>query len=690
LKLAAGLAALAIVSLRAPTAWPAAAGPPFGVRLEDTAVTLPDGVRLAVNVFHPEGAPADARFPAILEYLPYRHTRLAAAAGSSLVAAGSPASLDEPPLYTFVRHGYVGVRVDVRGTGRSEGVHPDREYSEQEQLDGLEVFAWIARQPWCDGNVGMWGVSWGGFNSLQMAARQPPALKAILAMHATEDLFQDDIHYIDGLFHYDEYELSMDLANAVTRAPDFPTDEAALLRRFDQPPWSLIYKRHQRDGPFWRRASQSPPYDRLRTPMLLISGWLDGYRDSTARLLEHARAPVKAIVGPWNHDHPDTSEPGPRIDWRREALRWWDRWLKGERNRAEEGPKLAVFVRGWHPPDPSLRVIPGQWRLEEGWPPKRLQMRPLHLRADRSLAAEPSATDVHRLRYVPSAGTASGFWWGELLPDQRPSDAFSLVYDSAPLDADLEILGLPRARLRVSADAPLAHWFVRLSDVAPDGQVTLVTGAGLNGAHRRDATTPQPLVSGQADPIDVEMHFTSWVFPKGHRIRLAVSNALWPMIWPTPYAMTTALHVGGDASRLILPVMPFEPRPRPDFVAVPMGERGPGGMWPGGYHTVRDDARQSTRVEWSGKSESEEDGGHVSDRERLIYEVEDARPEAASIRGEADHEVHLPGRLLSWKARLELRSDRERFYYRLRRELHEDGRLVRQRTWEELIPRDHQ
>ena len=220
---------------------------------------------------------------------------------------------------------------------------------------------------------------------------------------------------------------------------------------------------------------------------MLIGGWLDGYRDAIPRLLQHVRAPVKAIVGPWNHDHPDTSEPGPRIAWRGEAIRWWDRWLKGRRNGAEEGPKLAAYVRHWHPPDPRLREVPGEWRLEEGWPPRRLREETLHLQADRSLGAAPSAPDVHRLRYVPSAGVVAGFWWGEPLPDQRPADALSLVYDTAPLDAGVEILGLPRVALSASADAPLAHWFVRLSDVAPDGQVTLVTGAGLNGAHRASA-----------------------------------------------------------------------------------------------------------------------------------------------------------------------------------------------------------
>ena len=476
MKTAAVLLGAAAALLSLPPAR-AAAPPLHGVRVLETTIPMPDGVHLAANVFLPEGARPGQRFPAILEYLPYRHTRRVAPGGEVLTPPGAPPTLEEPPLHTFVRNGYVGVRVDVRGTGRSGGVTPDREYSEAEQADGMEVFAWLARQPWCDGNAGMWGVSWGGFNSLQMAARQPPALKAIVAMHATEDLFQDDIHYIDGLFHYDEYELSMDMGTALTRAPDYPTDEASLAARFDREPWSLLYKRHQRDGPFWRRASQSPPYDRLRTPALLISGWLDGYRDSTPRLLQHLRTPVKAIVGPWNHDHPDTSEPGPRIDWRREALRWWDRWLKGRRNGAD-GPRLAAFIRQWHPPDPLCARSPVSGGRRR--PGRRRGCASVRCTCSRTgrWRRRPPAPHAHHLRYVPSAGAAGGFWWGELLPDQRPADAFSLVYDTPPLEADLEIFGLPRAHLQAAADAPLAHWFVRLSDVAPDGQVTQVTGAG--------------------------------------------------------------------------------------------------------------------------------------------------------------------------------------------------------------------
>ena len=212
-------------------------------------IPMKDGVRLAVNLYMPDGPlPATQpgeKFPAILEYLPYRKDDWTLARDWDLHSY-------------FVRRGFVTARVDIRGTGASEGAPPDREYSDQEQQDGLEVIAWLAKQPWSNGNVGMMGISWGGFNSIQLARLHPPALKAIIAMCATEELFHDDIHYIDNLMHLDEFELGMDLQLGLTRAPDFPTDEKSLAARFDAKPWAPLYLQHQRDSEFWRRASVAP------------------------------------------------------------------------------------------------------------------------------------------------------------------------------------------------------------------------------------------------------------------------------------------------------------------------------------------------------------------------------------------------------------------------------------------------
>lgn len=270
-------------------------------------------------------------------------------------------------LQFLLRRGYVGARVDIRGFGASEGTPPEREYSEQEQQDGVQVIAWLAHQPWANGKVGMFGISWGGFNSIQLAMRHPPELKAILAVDATEELFHDDIHYIDGMMHIDEFELNMDMAPGITPAPDYTLDENILGPRFDTAPWSLLYLKHQRDGQFWR--SPVRPLGEIRIPCFLIAGLFDGYRDSIPRMLEGVKAPVRVLLGPWNHSFPHDADFGPRIEWREDAVHWWDYWLKGRDTGVLRDPKIIVYMRHWYPPDPNLETVPGEWRTEEDRPP---------------------------------------------------------------------------------------------------------------------------------------------------------------------------------------------------------------------------------------------------------------------------------------------------------------------------------
>jgi predicted acyl esterase len=653
----------------------------YGVRLENTWIPMKDGVRLAVTLYMPDSAKVGEKFPAVLEYHPYRKD-------------DATASRDYP-LYTyFARRGYVCARVDIRGFGNSEGVPPDREYSEQEQLDGLQILSWLAHQPWSNGNVGMMGISWSGFNSVQLAMRNPPELKAILAVDATAELFHDDVHYVDGMAHIDEFELNMDMAPGMTGAPDYTLDEKVLGPRFDAPPWSLLYLRHQRDGPFWR--SPVRPLGEIKVPCFLIGGLLDGYRDSIPAMLEQTKAPIKAIIGPWNHTFPNDAVPGPQIEWRDQAVRWWDYWLKGRDTGVLQDPRLIIYMQHWHPPDPNLENVPGEWRREDGWPPTGVQNKIFFAQPNHSLADSSSERDVHQLKYIPSVGVESGFWWGELLSDPRPVDAFSLVYDSAPLKEEVAILGDPHALLQASATAPLADWFARLSDVAPDGTVTQITGAGLNGAQRESMSELRDLQPGKTYALDITMHLTSWVFPKGHLIRLAVSNALWPMVLPTPYSMTTSLELGGtNDSRLVLPVVPVHGAPAPAFEAPqPFEERKDiksiGFPWPGEWTVERDEARQKTTVHWKGKSETDYRWGKETDFENLTYDTDDAHPNISSVRGEAESIFALQGRELRWRGHLSVTTDQKNFYYKYTRELLKDGEIVKQKTWQETIPRDHQ
>ncbi len=678
------LATLAAVSLSTSLyAFPAPKSAPAlrTFRMVQQSIPMPDGIHLAATLYMPGEAKAGEKFPALLEYLPYRKD-------------DATAARDYPIHAWFAARGYVSVRVDIRGFGASEGAPTDREYSEQEQLDGEQVIAWLAAQPWSTGKVGMFGISWGGFNSIQMAMRHPPALKAILAVDATEQLFHDDIHYIDGLMHFDEFELNMDLAPSMTGAPDYTLDDKVLGPRFESPPWSLLYFKHQRDGQFWRAPER--PLNEIKIPCFLIGGLLDGYRDSIPRMLEQVKAPVKAIIGPWNHTFPNDAEPGPQIEWRAQALRWWDYWLKGRNNGIMEEPPLTIYMQAWHAPDPHLKNVPGKWRGETGWPPRNVLNTTLYLYDAHVLSTEPAKPAEHQLRYVPGVGVEAGFWWGELLTDQRPVDAFSLSYDSAPLKESLTILGRPHALLRASSSAPQADWFARLSDVAPDGTVTQVTGAGLNGAQRNNASDPEDLVPNQTYSLDIEMHLTTWTFPKGHRIRLAVSNALWPMIWPTPYTMATTLQLGGDAgSRLTLPLVAESMYAAPQFAPPEPSEqridiRSAGFPWPGDWKTERDELSGKTRVAWRGKSEETYPWGKETDLEDITYLADDAHPETSSVQAKAEIEMVLKEQTLIWRGHLMLTSDAQNFYYQYTRLLLKDGRTLKEKTWQETIPRDHQ
>jgi uncharacterized protein len=663
------------------------------MRKVQTTITMKDGVRLAVSLYMPQGAPQEAKvaekFPAILEYLPYRKDDWTL-------------SRDWDLHSYWVRRGYVTARVDIRGTGSSEGAPPDREYSEQEQQDGLEVIDWLSKQPWSNGNVGMVGISWGGFNAIQIALRHPPALKAIIAICATEDLFHDDIHYIDGLMHLDEFEPAMDLELGLTRSPDFPTDEKSLAPRFDSSPWFLLYLHEQRDGPFWRRASVAPDrYGTYTVPSFMIGGFLDGYRDSLARFFEKSKAPIKALLGPWNHTFPHDAEPGPSIEWRAEATRWWDYWLKGKQNGIMDEPRFEVFMRHPYPPDPNIKEIPGDWRAEKSWPPAGQRNESLYFQSNDSLTNTPPTAIIqtkHELKYVPSAGIEAGFWWGDFSTDQRPFDAYSLVYDSVPLEKETAILGWPRAFLQVSADAPLADWFVRLSDVAPDGTVTMITGAGQSGAQRESTAHPIDLDPDKKYVIPIELHLTSWIFPPGHRIRVAISNALWPMIWPTPYAMTTSLYLGGEhTSRIELPLVPLESPSHPEFPAIEpapqMSEQvtSTGDTWPPKDWTVtRDLMTGTTTVMWSGEDAGHYPWGNTKDYEKMTYEVKDSDPAASTVHADASTTVILPDRTLVWSIVLDLRSDTKNFYYHFERHLTENGKEIRAKHWDDTIARDHQ
>ena len=657
--------------------------------IREVMIPMPDGIQLAADLYMPADIPAGEHLPVLLEYTPYRKND----------SRGS-----KYRMYTyFVKRGYVVARVDIRGTGNSQGRTIPYEYSEIELSDGDAVIAWLAKQDWSNGNVGMFGISWGGFNSIQMAVRKPPALKAFVALMATEDLYQEDVHYMDGIIHIDSWMMSHDLSNAMPGAPEFRLDEDWLCNRFEVEPSVFTYMREQRDGSFWDRASARDKYEQIQIPGYYIGGWYDGYRDSPPRMLEHVKAPVKAMIGPWDHYYPHNAWPAPQVEWRHEAVRWFDQWLKGIDTSILDEPRFAVYVRDWHPPGPGVDEIPGHWRWEEGWPIERSVTKTFYAGQDHGLSSSPSAQAIHSLKYKPSVGLAGGgpvMWWGNIPPDQQSMDDYSLIYDSQPLDSPLEILGMPRAILKVSADVSRANWVVRICDVAPDGSVTQVGGAAFNGTHRKSAREPEDLIPGKVFPLEIEMHFTSWVFPKGHRIRFAINNAQWPMLWPTPYQMTTTLAIGGvEGARIELPVVPPADRPVPKFK---LPEEGP--SLPD-YVSV-DSGNVSGYAEIKSIQRDEQSGaafgiatnatsfrypwGLEHFEERLEHLTSDLNPAETSVIGIYAVAIDLKDRTIRMEQNVVFKSDLKNFHMNFIRRFKVDGETLHEKQWNEIFPRDFQ
>ena len=649
--------------------------------LENEMLTMKDGVQLAVTYYRPTAKTAGEKFPVIMEMVPYRK--------DDFFALGDY----EYGAY-FAKRGYTVARVDVRGTGGSTGPIPPSEYSQAEISDAEELINQFAQKSWSNGKVGMYGISWSAFNALMTAHRKPPALKAIIAAHGSTDLFYNDVHYIDGALHIDSYAHQIDTDNALPQSPDYRIDEAYFQNRFDQEPWLFTWLRQQQDGDFWRKESTrlKPP---LEVPAYLIGGLLDGYRDFVMDVSQNSKAPVIAEIGPWNHAWPEYGEPGPNYEWRQRALRWWDYWLKDIDNGILSEPRWTVFMRSGHPPATDLPTVPGYWRCDQQGPHRSTPQRFYPQTAQQLGKVATTQDAAHTLPYRAGAGMAAGGWWGEQTGDMAADDAHSLVYDSAPLTEAIEIMGMPKVRLRVAADAPFYQWSVRLEDVAPDGKVALVSGAAINPAQRVSRLEPQALTPGVPTQLTTAIHFTTWRFQPGHRIRLAVSNAQFPMVWPSPTAGTTSLFPG-DNTWIELPVVASGNEtsaacalapPEPNDVA-PFGKElarnGPV------FSSVRNEQTgQSTFSTSSDISWAIRDNTYQSS-EAYRWDVNDAAPANASYQGERRNVFTIAGRVIDLSTRARIESDSAHFHVTFTKNLRHNGQLVREKTWTEHIPRAYQ
>ncbi len=536
---------------------------PCAVReIENVFIPLSDGCQLAARIWLPEDAERRP-VPAILEFIPYRKRDFMRVR-------------DEPMHYYLAGHGYAAVRVDVRGSGDSDGILID-EYHPQEQADAVELIAWLAAQQWCNGSVGMTGISWGGFNCLQVAAYRPPALKAVISVCSSDDRYADDAHYMGGCLLNENqiWGTVLFALNALPPDPEIvgPRWRDMWMQRLRQNrPFPAVWLAHQRRDDYWKQGSVCEDFSRIECPVYAIGGWADGYSNAVGRLLAGLPGPRKGLIGPWAHAFPHNALPGPTIGYLQEALRWWDHWLKGIETGIMAEPMLRVWMQDSAAPQPLHVERSGRWVAETVWPSPRIDTRIWYLDAASALRETPGESAQLDVQSPQTTGSTGGDWCGfgaegEAPLDQRADDGRSLIFDSPPFADDTEILGAARVVLRLAASAPQALLAVRLNDVAPDGTSALVTYGVLNLSHRDGHEHPRPLEPGEQVDVTLDLNDIAHRFPAGHQMRLALSTSYWPLIWPAPTPVTLSVECG--AGRLELPqraphkldeeLLPFEP-----------------------------------------------------------------------------------------------------------------------------------
>jgi uncharacterized protein len=668
---------------------------PYEVR-EDTRLRIPmsDGTHLAGRVWRP--VTSDERpVPAVLEFIPYRQRDLTAVRDS----------VHHPYL---AGHGYAGVRVDLRGSGDSEGVLTD-EYLEQELRDAEEVLAWLAAQPWCNGRTGMMGISWGGFNALQVAARRPPSLRAIVTASFTDDRYADDVHYMGGCLLSD----NLSWASTMFAYNSCPPDPEVVGERWREMwherlrgsgLWLDEWLRHQRRDEYWRHGSICEDYAAIRCPVLAVSGWADGYTNAVFRLLAALDVPRKGLVGPWSHKYPHLGQPGPAVGFLQELVRWWDRWLCDVPNDVMDEPMLRIWMQESVPPSTAYEDRPGRWVGESSWPSSLV--RPVaHPLGDHRLlppGAPPAGVPERLAVQSPlSVGQFAGKWCSYNAPpdlpyDQREEDGGSLVFDGEVLDERLEILGCPAVELEFAVDRPVAMVAVRLSDVAPDGRATRISYGLLNLTHRTGHDRPEALVPGERYRVGVVLNAMAQALPPGHRLRLAFSTSYWPLAWPPPEPVRLTVFPGSSA--LVLPV---RPDPGPDELPVPSpGE--PEGAAPLTTTPLRPGRQRwaVTRdlVEYESALEVEKDLGTVRfddidleltrrSQERYSWVADDV----GSVRGETTWVMGFArdGWEVETVTRTVLTSTATDFRLHAQLDAYECGERVFADSWRLSIPRDH-
>lgn len=656
-------------------------------------VPLADGVRLAVRLWLPAAALEDPA-PAILNSVPYRK--------------GDGTAIGDAAWGTyFARHGFAYARVDIRGSGDSEGVLED-EYTPQEQDDAEQVIAWLADRPWCSGAVGMIGISWGGFTGLQLAARHPEALRGVVAIHASDDRYSDDVHYVGGCVSaMDMTQWATSMLAYLSQPPDPDVVGASWRQRWlarleATSAFIAPWLGHQRRDEYWQQGSACEDYDAIRCPVLAVGGWSDGYRDMVLRVVEHVSAPVRGIIGPWGHTLPEEGAPGPAIGFLQECVRFFDAALADAENGFFDEPRLVSYLQEPVAPAGSYPRREGRWVADPCWPSPSLSPWTLHLGSVNleDSPADPPAAVSRQVRGLQTTGLHAGVWCGDgsrgdFPLDQRPDDGASLCWDGQPLTERVELLGCGEARLSVSVDRPQALIAVRVCDVAPDGTSTLVARGLLNLSRREGHDRSVPMPIGEPVDVRVPLQSTGYAMPAGHRVRLGVSNTYWPWAWPSPEAATLTVHCG-RRSMLTLPRrIPGADAPE----APPFGPPESGEPLASETTMLRDGGRRVRRDLDDGTTEVEFDwhpsrvrildtGTEMGEENVTRYRIRDDDPLSATVACHATVTLGRPGWRIRGEARSLMTCDRDTFTVTTSLDAYEDDVRVHARTVTHRFARD--
>lgn len=653
-----------------------------GVTVErDVRIAMRDGVSLSADVHRPDAA---GRFPAILEHIPYRK--------DDVTGPGRRAIYEE-----LVRRGFAIVRLDVRGTGSSGGIALD-EYTEAEQEDGCEATAWAASQDWCTGAVGAWGMSYGGFTAIQLAANRPPALKAIAALYATDDRYTDDMHFFGGALcalELGHYPIRMIAMNALP--PAGPLDARSRMEwreRIERtPPWILRWLEEQNDGPYWRNGSLRPDYDRVSCPTLVLGGWRDGYCSAAVRMAERMRVPTEVVIGPWSHVLPDRAPVRPRIDLVELLSSWFERHLAGKDGPGR--PSVRVYVQGFDDPRRKPDRVSGRWVGYDGWPRSTGALL-LHLHPDGALRPDaPSARAEVRCEAAPSAGVQTGNWCPPPPPDGLPGDqrldeVHAATFQTDPLAEELTILGFPRLSLSIRHPGPTATVAAKLSDVSPDGISQLVTRAVLNLSHRDSHVEPSAVSPDAFVASRIELNATAWTFAVGHRVRLAISASDWPTVWPAATREPPTFLIDA-AAMLEMPLVPGGEQLSDEGPPPPPSIEGARtSTLPETWRLVRDGLAHRVGIETGWGTEHDLDDGDTRVRESLAVSAmaSETDPNDATVDAEGSFALERPDVRALAVARGRFTSTRELFRVELSLEVTADGEPFATRRWEATVPRN--